>query len=144
MRGCRRQGRQQDDARITLSLLSVHKQIDMSQRVYTFGYRVPRFRTDFHLLLQAEGTQPHLLDGHCMDISEDGLSAEFHTSLELGAHVNLILTLPGSSTSLRVTARVSNRTGDFYGFAFTFLCQSDRERVRRYVQSLQRSRSTHP
>jgi len=112
----------------------------MSKSIYTFGYRVPRFRTDFHLLLQTEGQQRTLLDGRCMDISEDGLGAEFHTSLELGTNVNLILTLPDSSTSVRVNARVANRCGDVYGFAFLFFSQADRERVKRYVRSLQPAR----
>lgn len=109
----------------------------MSKAVYSFGYRVPRFRTDFHLLLQTEAQQASLLDGRCTDISQDGLGAEFSATLEIGTHVKLIFTLPGSSASLRVGARVSNRSGDFYGFAFTFTCESDRERVHSYIQSLQ-------
>ena len=121
-------------------LLACKGEGNMSKSIYTFGYRVPRFRTDFHLLLQTEDQQRILIDGRCTDISEDGLGAEFHTSLEVGANVNLILTLPDSPTSLRVNASVANRSGEFYGFAFTFLSLADRERVHRYVRSLRPAR----
>jgi hypothetical protein len=122
-------------------LLAGSSEVTMSQNVYTFGYRVPRFHTDFHLLLQIEGPRPTLLDGRCTDISEGGLGAEFNASLEVGMNVNLILTLPDSSTSLRVAARVSNRNGDYYGLSFTFLSAADQDRVRRYIRSLQTARS---
>jgi hypothetical protein len=108
----------------------------MSKGVYSFGYRVPRFRADFHLLLQTEDRQPVLLDGRCTDISEDGLGAQFRELLEVGSKVNLILTLPSRSTSLRVAARVTNRKGDFHGFAFVFSSQGEREQVQRYIESL--------
>lgn len=107
----------------------------MSKSVYSFGYRAPRFRADFHLLLQTEDRQPTLLDGRCMDISEDGIGAQFRSSLEVGSKVNLIFTLPGSATSLRVTAQVTNQKGEFYGFAFIFSSQREREYVQRYVES---------
>jgi len=108
----------------------------MANSIYSFGYRVPRFRTDFHLLLQAEDRQQALLDGRCTDISEDGLGAQVRASLEVGSTVTLILTLPGSTTSLRVAARVTNRKGEFHGFAFVFSSQRERDYVQKYVESL--------
>jgi len=112
----------------------------MPKTIHSFAYRVSRFRADFHLLLQTEDRQPVLLDGRCTDISEDGLGAQFRALLEVGSIVNLILTLPTSSTSLRVAARVTNRKGDFHGFAFIFSSQREREHVQRYIESLRSSK----
>lgn len=108
----------------------------MLDSIYSFGYRLPRFRTDFHLLLQTADRQPLLLDGRCTDISEEGLGAQFPTALEIGSTVKLILTLPGSSISLHVSARVTNRKGEFHGFAFLFPSQQERDHVHNYIKSL--------
>jgi len=108
----------------------------MSRSIYNFGYRVPRFRTDFHLLLQTEDRHPGLLDGRCTDISEDGLGAQLRIPLDVGSSVTLIFTLPGASTSLRVAARVINQQRDFHGFAFLFSSQKERDYVHAYVESL--------
>ncbi len=108
----------------------------MSNSVYDFGYRMPRFRTDFHLLLQTGDRLSTLLHGRCTDISEEGLAAEFRTSLEVGSIVTLILTLPGSSTTMKIAARVINCQREFHGFAFVFSSQTERSYIQAYIERL--------
>jgi len=116
----------------------------MSNGTYTFGYRSPRFRTDFHLFLQTQDRQTSLLDGRCTDISEDGLGAEFRASLEVGTAVALIFTLPGNTTSVRVSARVTNRKGGFHGFVFLFSSQKERDYVYNYLDCLRANVAFRP
>ena len=104
--------------------------------IHEFGYRTPRFRADFHFLLQTEGPESRVLDARCIDISEEGLAAQIAEHLSVGTRVVLILTLPGHSTTLRIIARVSNRTDEDHGFAFVFASKHEREDVQRYISSL--------
>jgi len=104
--------------------------------IYEFGYRMPRFRADFHFLLQTGEPQPHLVDARCLDISEDGIAAQIAESLTIGAIVTLILTFPGFGNTLRIPAKVSNQHGEDHGFAFLFPSDAEREEVQRYVASL--------
>jgi hypothetical protein len=102
---------------------------------YKFGYRAPRYRADFRLLLQTDERIPNLLDARCTDISEDGLAVKTNATLEVGSKVTLILTLPGVSTSTRIAARVTNRQVDGYGFAFIFSSQNERSYMHQYLAS---------
>ncbi len=113
----------------------------MSPEVYNFGYRTPRFPADFIVLLQAEGHPPRFVDGHCVNISEEGLRATFQTALEVGSAVSLILTLPGSPTSLRIAARLINRDGKFHGFTFVFASQKERDGIQAFIESLRARQS---
>ena len=116
----------------------------MTDNIYNYGYRVPRFRANFCLLLQTDERFPALLDARCTDLSEDGLAAETKASLEIGAKVTLILTLPGISTSMRILARVTNRQVEGYGFAFIFSSQNERSYMHEYLESLRLSMVRSP
>ena len=107
----------------------------MTDAAYKFGYRAPRYRADFCFLLQTEERIPSLVDARCTDLSEGGLAAKTKASLEIGANVVLIVTLPGVSTSLRIAARVINRQVDGYGFAFIFSSQQERSYLHDYLES---------
>src|SRR5271169_3686503 len=104
--------------------------------IYEFGYRTPRFRADFHFLLQTEAPDPRLLDARCIDISEEGIAAQIAEQLSVGSVVTLMVTFPGNSTTWRIRARVCNRQDEDHGFSFMFSSQSERDDVRRYVASL--------
>jgi hypothetical protein len=104
--------------------------------IYEFGYRTPRFPTDFHFLLQTAGPEPRLLDARCLDISEEGLAAQLAEQLGVGSVVTLILTFPGNATTWRISAKVCNRRDIDHGFAFVFSSQGERDDIRRYVASL--------
>jgi len=112
--------------------------------IYKYGYRAPRYRADFSLLLQTDERLPSLVDARCTDLSEDGLAVKTRASLQIGAHVTLILTLPGISTSMRIAARVTNRQVDGYGFAFVFSSQNERSYMRDYLESRRSSMVRSP
>jgi len=107
----------------------------VTEKIYNYGYRTPRFPVDFRLSLQTDSRLPALLDGHCSNLSEDGLAAEIAEPLEIGAKVTLILMLPGKSTSMRIAARVTNHNRDGYGFAFLFSSQNERNYICDYLAS---------
>ncbi|MGO8794590.1 MAG: PilZ domain-containing protein [Candidatus Sulfotelmatobacter sp.] len=107
----------------------------MTDKIYNYGYRSPRFRSDFRFLLQTGGRSPALLNGRCTDLSEDGLAAEIDALLEVGEQVLLIATLPGTSSSIRISARVTNRQISSYGFAFIFTSQNQRSLMHEYIES---------
>ncbi len=107
----------------------------MTDNIYNYGYRTPRFPVDFRLLLQTDDGLPRLLDARCTNLSEDGLALELDESLELDAKVTLILTLPGKSTSMRIAASVTNRRQDGYGLAFIFFSQAERKYVCDFLAS---------
>lgn len=114
----------------------------VTENIYNYGYRVPRYRADFSLLLQTDERLPALLDAHCTDISEEGLAVTTEASLEIGARVTLILTLPGVATSMKIAAKVTNRQIEGYGFAFIFSSQNERSYLQEYIES-QRSNMVH-
>jgi PilZ domain len=116
----------------------------VTNNIYNYGYRVPRYRVDFCLLLQTDERFPALLDARCTDISEEGLAAETKAALEIGARVTFIVTLPGTSTSMRISARVTNRRVEGYGFAFIFSSQNERSYMHEYVESLRLSMVRSP
>ena len=108
----------------------------MTDAIHNYGYRTPRFQVDFRLMLQTDDRLPQLLDAHCSDLSEDGLAAEINESLEIGARVILIFSLPGGSTSIKIAAKVINRQGDGYGFAFIFSSPNERDYISDYLEAL--------
>jgi hypothetical protein len=103
--------------------------------IYNYGYRLPRFPDDFRLFLQIDNCHPTLLHAQCTNLSEAGLAADIKESLEIGAKVTLILTLPGTQTSMRIAANVIHRQGEAYGFAFAFSSQSQRGSIHKYLES---------
>jgi hypothetical protein len=115
--------------------LRLEGRLKVTDKIYNYGYRTPRYHVDFLLLLRTDDFSPGLIDGRCAILSEDGLAAEVKASLEIGAKVTLILTLPGNSSSIRIAARVTNRQVDGYGFAFIFSSQNERNYIRAYLES---------
>jgi Tfp pilus assembly protein PilZ len=105
----------------------------VTEQIYDYGYRTPRFNVDFRLLLQTDDRLPRLLDVRCLNLSEDGVAVETGELLEIGAKVTLILTLPGNPTSRRIAAKVTNRHPDGYGLAFIFASQNERSYICDYL-----------
>lgn len=114
----------------------------MSDNIYNFEYRSPRFPADLSLLVQTSGTPPLLLDGRCLDISKEGLRATFHASLEVGSQVTLVMCLPGSSIPVRIAACLIRSEENDHGFTFIFSSQKERDCIDEYIESLH-SRKTH-
>jgi Tfp pilus assembly protein PilZ len=105
-------------------------------RVQEFGYRVPRFPADFQLLLQTGDPEPRVLEARCTDISADGLAVRMSERLSVGTQVTLVLTLPGSSTSLRIAGRVIYQKNDEHGLTFVFSSPQERESVGKHLSSV--------
>jgi hypothetical protein len=109
----------------------------MADKISNYEYRAPRFRADFRLWVQTGGRQPELLDARCIDLSEDGLAAEIlapaiNETLEIGARVLLIMTLPGNSTATKLAARVTNHQAAACGFAFIFSSKAEQNYIHDY------------
>jgi hypothetical protein len=85
------------------------------------------------LLLTTPGVR--VLEAHCYEISEYGLAACLSGPISLDATPIFVLTLPGEAITLRIQARVTNRQGVNYGFAFLFSTPAEREHVQRYLSS---------
>jgi Tfp pilus assembly protein PilZ len=117
---------------------------ERKNRVQDFGYRVPRFPADFHLLLQTHDPEPRVLDARCTDISAEGLAVQMREHLSVGVRVTLVLTLPGSSTSLRIAGRVAYQKNDEHGLAFVFSSPHERESVKKHLSSVQLRTFTLP
>jgi hypothetical protein len=107
--------------------------------IQEFGYRVPRFRANFHFQLQTSDPKPRLVDAQCVDISSDGMAAKLAESLTIGQPVALMLSLPGRATTLRIAARVSHQQRGEHGFVFVFSSQQERESIQKYLSSLRSS-----
>ena len=118
---------------VLLDEITHGEQSPLADKIYNFGYRVPRFATDFDLLLQTDSRLPGLLGAHCSNLSEEGFAADVDEDLEIGTSVTAILTLPGTAVSLRIAAMVTNRHLGGYGFAFIFSSQNDRSYLRAYL-----------
>jgi hypothetical protein len=108
---------------------------EVTDNIYNYGYRTPRFRVSLHLFLQVDDPHGEIANAHCTDMSEAGLAAEVKIPLEIGAKVTLIFTLPGTSTPMRIVASVVHRQIDRYGFVFAFSSQSQRDTVHAYLES---------
>ena len=106
------------------------------QEVYSFGYRKPRFRTNFRVLLQVNGFPPKLIDALCIDISEDGIAAEVVEDLAIGTKLVVVMTPPESSASVRVSAEIMNKNDHHYGLIFHFSSATERETLRGYLDAI--------
>lgn len=89
-----------------------------------FEYRMPRFRADFPVIVQPDDGKPGLLEGQCVDISQEGIRVWLSESLQNGCRVLLILSAP--SRSLTVSALLTSCDGQFHGFAFDFTTDDQR------------------
>lgn len=108
----------------------------IENEIYSFGYRKPRYRTNFRVLVRVDDYPPRMVDALCTDVSEDGLAAEISETLAVGMKVTIVMTPPDSSMSVRVSAEVVNQNDHHYGFIFHFISQSELEAFRTYLASL--------
>ncbi|HEY1800680.1 MAG TPA: PilZ domain-containing protein [Terriglobales bacterium] len=108
----------------------------IDNEIYSFGYRKPRYRTGFRVLLQMNGYPPRLVDALCVDVSEDGLAAEVAENIAIGDQLTVVMTPPESSVSVRLSAKVVNRNDYHYGFIFHFASQAERDSLRAYLASI--------
>ena len=67
-------------------------------------------------------------------MSEGGMGVYAPGSLEIGTHVLVEFSLPGTSRELRLPALIRNRCGFRCGMEFTGLAASDRSLIRSYLR----------
>jgi hypothetical protein len=106
-------------------------QLHLTDRIYNYGYRTPRFHVDFSLLVETDHSR---LNARCTILSESGLACEISEPLQIDARVTLVFTLPGDATSIRTGARVTSRHVAGYGLAFIFCTANQRNYLREYIE----------
>jgi hypothetical protein len=107
--------------------------LPVTDGLYDYGYRSPRYSADFRLLVHCIHPEAAVFDARCTMLSEDGLAAELSGYLELGTIATLIFTLPQTATPLRIGARVTNRQLNGYGFAFILFSDQVQLYLRDYL-----------
>jgi hypothetical protein len=108
---------------------------EMTENFHDYGYRAPRLPVGFGLLLQTQNANRPVLNGLCTDLSEDGLAVDTGGLLDIGEQVTLIMTLPGTATSVRLAASVTNSRAGGYGLSFIFSSPRERSFMQEYLES---------
>lgn len=110
------------------------------EEIRDFEYRVPRFPTDFHFLLQTE-VAPGVIHARCYEISEYGLAAWVSEALTIHTRVVLILGLAGDAETTMLPAIVTRRQGSDHVFAFLFPSTNELDHMRKFLLPMQSSES---
>ena len=92
-------------------------------------YRAKRFDLSFPLVFDERGT---LSKGHCLNLSESGLLANFSPALDLWVMGNLLFEI--AQNRVIVPARVARVDGREAGLSFSFINEAQREAVRDLVR----------
>ncbi len=103
--------------------------------VRPFGFRAPRYATNFAFSLEVPGSRERL-QAFCINISEDGLAAELMEELTPKTQVTLWLLFPGSGVPLRIHAAIEYRQDKQYGFTFLYSAAEEQEQVQAFIQSI--------
>jgi PilZ domain len=110
-----------------------------SQAGYELARRWCRYEVSFPIRVVAvKGTKSTVTGGKAACISEGGMCMSAGTELEPGDHVAVELNPPYSPQSVRVEARVCNRTGYNYGLEFVAQSNSQKQQLARFRHHLSR------
>lgn len=82
---------------------------------------------------QQQGTV-QMSNGRTQDICEGGIALYVPIELELGARVELELTIPRSRAPLRVPAMIRDRIGFRYGMEFLVINKAQRTEIANFVE----------
>jgi len=104
-------------------------------RVREFGFRAPRFKTNFNFSIEITATRERH-EALCSNISEDGLAAELLLKLPTKTEVTMWLLFPGGTTPVQIKAVVEYRRERMHGFNFLYSTMDEREQVRAFIQML--------
>jgi hypothetical protein len=104
-------------------------------RVRDFGFRAPRFKTNFNFSIEISATRERH-EALCSNISEDGLAAELLLKLPAKTEVTMWLLFPGGTTPVQIKAVVEYRRERMHGFNFLYSTMDEREQVRAFIQML--------
>lgn len=96
--------------------------------MHKFEYRAPRFRVDFPVRLSSDDAT---LTGRCLEISIDGMLAEFPEPLALDSSATVIL--PCNDQLVRIPAKVVHAGLDFCGLSFSLSTERERRSLEQVV-----------
>lgn len=101
------------------------------------GRRYPRFPLDIRVAAKVfRPDAPIDLWGRSIEFGQDGIGVTLTGELEPGEVATLELTLPASSTPLKIRALVRYRDGLRHGFEFLARDEMQRELIRRTCEVL--------
>jgi len=104
-------------------------------RVRAFGFRAPRFKTNFDVSLEITATRERH-EALCTNLSEDGLAAELLLKLPTKTEVTMWLLFPGGITPVQIKAVVEYRRERLHGFNFLYSTMDEREQVKAFIQMI--------
>jgi hypothetical protein len=104
-------------------------------RVRAFGFRAPRFKTNFNFSLEITATRERH-EALCTNLSEDGLAAELLLKLPTKTEVTMWLLFPGGTTPVQIKAVVEYRRERLHGFNFLYSTIDEREQVKAFIQMI--------
>lgn len=103
----------------------------------TFTRRYPRYPMDVRVSAKVfRADAPIELWGRSIEFGQDGIGVTLTGELEMGEVANLELTLPASSTPLKIRALVRYRDGLRHGFEFLARDEIQRDVIRRACELL--------
>ena len=102
-------------------------------RVRAFGFRSPRFKTNFNFSLEINSTRERH-EALCTNISEDGLAAELLLKIPPKTEVTLWLLFPGGVAPVQIQASVEYRRERLHGFNFLYATMDERTQVKAFIQ----------
>lgn len=102
-------------------------------RVRAFGFRTPRFKTNFNFSLEINATHERH-EALCINISEDGLAAELLLKMTPKTEVTMWLLFPGGVTPVQIQASVEYRRERLHGFNFLYSTMDERTQVKEFIQ----------
>ena len=104
-------------------------------RVREFGFRAPRFKTNFNFSLEIAATRERH-EALCTNLSEDGLAAELLLKLPTKTEVTMWLLFPGGTTPVQIKAVVEYRRERMHGFNFLYSTMDERAQVKAFIQMI--------
>jgi hypothetical protein len=104
-------------------------------RVREFGFRSPRFKTNFNFSVEITATRERH-EALCTDISEDGLAAELLLKIPPKTEVTMWLLFPGGTTPVQIQASVEYRRERLHGFNFLYSTLDERAQVKAFIQMI--------
>jgi len=104
-------------------------------RVREFGFRAPRFKTNFNFSIEISATRERH-EALCSNISEDGLAAELLLKLPPKTEVTMWLLFPGGITPVQIKGVVEYRRERVHGFNFLYSTLDERAQVKAFIQMI--------
>ena len=97
---------------------------------------IPRFQNYFRLWVQTQEPSFHTLSARCYELGEEGLGVELSEAVAVGQVVRVAFSLPWSSCSWHIAAKVTNRNQGRYELLFLYNSPREREFIHAFLAYL--------